>query len=91
MRLITGVTSSSKWVTSTVILAALDEGVAAGRWASVGEALDAAVTDLSCEDVNGPVTGATLRQLLSFTSGMIADHDCVNSNASLRSGPMTTS
>lgn len=84
VQLITGVASSSKWVTSTVILAALDEGVAAGRWASVGEALDAAVApDLPCDDVNGPVAGATLRQLLSFTSGVVADHDCVNSNDTL--------
>jgi CubicO group peptidase (beta-lactamase class C family) len=84
VQLITGVASSSKWVTSTVVLAALDEGVAAGRWASVGEALETTVTpDLPCDDVTGPVAGVTLRQLLSFTSGVIADHDCVNSNASL--------
>jgi CubicO group peptidase (beta-lactamase class C family) len=82
--LMTGIASSSKWVTSTVVLAALDEGVAAGRWESIGAGLDSLVVpDLGCGEVSGPVTQVSLRQLLSFTSGVIADHDCAKSKATL--------
>jgi CubicO group peptidase (beta-lactamase class C family) len=82
--LVTGIASSSKWVTSTVVLAALDEGVAAGRWESVAAALDTPVVpELGCGDVSGPVTQMTLRQLLSFTSGVIADHECATSKGTL--------
>jgi CubicO group peptidase (beta-lactamase class C family) len=83
--LVTSVASSSKWVTSTVILAGLDEGVREGRFASVGEGLDTPVVPgLGCGSIDGPVNDITLRQLLSFTSGLIADHDCTTSNASLQ-------
>ena len=82
--LITGVASSSKWVTSTVVLAALEEGVADGRWGSVAAALDTAVVpELGCGEVAGPVADATLRQLLSFTSGVIAEHECATSSVGL--------
>ena len=82
--LVTGIASTSKWVTSTVILAALDAEVEAGRLASVAEGLDRPVVpDLDCV-VAGPVTEITLRQLLSFTSGVIANHDCTKSNATLQ-------
>ncbi|MFZ9887464.1 MAG: serine hydrolase domain-containing protein, partial [Myxococcota bacterium] len=85
VQLVTSIASSTKWVTSTVVLAALDEGVQAGRWASVAAALDSAVVpELGCSDMTGPVTVITLRQLLSFTSGVIADHECVNTKESLR-------
>ncbi len=85
VQLLTGVASSSKWVTSTVVLAALDEGVREGRFASVSAGLDTPLApDLGCDGVSGPVATATLRQFLSFTSGVIADHDCATSNAGLQ-------
>jgi D-alanyl-D-alanine-carboxypeptidase/D-alanyl-D-alanine-endopeptidase len=85
VQLVTGVASSTKWVTSTVVLAALDEGVAAGRWESISAALDTPVVpELGCGDVSGPIAGVTLRQLLSFTSGVLADHDCVDSGDALQ-------
>jgi CubicO group peptidase (beta-lactamase class C family) len=68
-----------------VVLAALDEGVAAGRWESISAALDTPVVpELGCGDVSGPIAGVTLRQLLSFTSGVLADHDCVDSGDALQ-------
>lgn len=81
--LVTSVASSSKWVTSTVVLAVLDAEVEAGRFASLAEGLDQRVVpELGC-DVQGPVTEITVRQLLSFTSGVIANHDCTSTSASL--------
>jgi CubicO group peptidase (beta-lactamase class C family) len=85
VQLVTGVASSTKWVTSTVVLAALDEGVAAGRWESISAALDTQVVpELGCGDVSGPLAEATLRQFLSFTSGVLADHDCVDAGDTLQ-------
>lgn len=85
VQLVTSVASSTKWVTSTAVLAALDEGVAAGRWASVGDALDTPVAaELGCGEVTGPAGAITVRHLLSFTSGLIADHACVNSRDTLQ-------
>jgi CubicO group peptidase (beta-lactamase class C family) len=82
--LITGVASSSKWVTSTTLLAALDEGVAAGRWRDIAEALDDGVVEgLSCAGEAGPFAELTLRQLLSFTSGVLYDHDCIGGGGTL--------
>jgi CubicO group peptidase (beta-lactamase class C family) len=84
VQLVTGIASSSKWVTSTVVLAAIDEGVAAGQWPSVAAALDATVMpDLGCDDVTGPVAEITVRQLLSFTSGLRYEHPCIKENDSL--------
>lgn len=83
--LVTGVASSSKWVTSTVLLAAIDELVAAGTIPSVAAGLDTTVgTVLSrtCGAGNlGRGATVTLRQLLSFTSGLLPDHPCVGNNS----------
>jgi CubicO group peptidase (beta-lactamase class C family) len=74
----TGIASATKWVTSTTILAALDETVGAGRFSSVEEALDARLaTELACEGDIGPYAQITLRQILSFTDGILAEHECV--------------
>ncbi len=84
--LITGVASSSKWVTSTTVLAALDEGVTAGRWVDIADALDdGVVAGLSCADEAGPFADLTLRRLLSFTSGLLYDHDCIGGGGTLES------
>jgi D-alanyl-D-alanine-carboxypeptidase/D-alanyl-D-alanine-endopeptidase len=84
--LVTGVASSSKWVTSTVLLAAIDERVAAGMTPSVAAGLDTTVgTVLSrtCGAANvGRGAAVTLRQLLSFTSGLLPDHPCVGDSSS---------
>jgi CubicO group peptidase (beta-lactamase class C family) len=75
--LVTGIASSSKWVTSTVTLAVLDELVTRGTFSSLEAALDTPVVDrLGCAGVTGPVMGITFRHLLSFTSGLVANHDC---------------
>lgn len=83
--LVTGVASSSKWVTSTVLLAAIDELVAEGTLPSVAAGLDTTVgTVLSgtCGAGNlGRGATVTLRQLLSFTSGLLPDHSCVGNNS----------
>ena len=83
--LVTGVASSSKWVTSTVLLAAVDELVAEGTLPSVAAGLDTTVgTVLSgtCGAGNlGRGANVTLRQLLSFTSGLLPDHSCVGNNS----------
>lgn len=77
--LVTAVASSTKWVSSTTILATLDAAVARGDFASLDEALDARIDRfLVCEGgVPAPYDAVTLRQLMSFTSGVAADHDCV--------------
>jgi D-alanyl-D-alanine-carboxypeptidase/D-alanyl-D-alanine-endopeptidase len=84
--LVTGIASSSKWVTSTVLLAAVDELVAKGTVPSVAAGLDTTVgTVLSgaCGAGNlGRGATVTLRQLLSFTSGLLPDHPCVEDNVS---------
>ncbi len=83
--LVTGVASSSKWVTSTVLLAAIDELVAEGTYPNVAAALDTTVgTVLSgtCGAGNlGRGATVTVRQLLSFTSGLLSDHACVGDNS----------
>jgi len=83
--LVTGVASSSKWVTSTVLLAAIDERVAAGRIASVAAGLDATVgatLSTTCSaSALGRGAAVTLRQLLSFTSGLLPDHPCVGNES----------
>jgi serine-type D-Ala-D-Ala carboxypeptidase/endopeptidase len=80
--LVTGIASSSKWVTSTTVLAVLDGLVEGGKAASLDAALDTKVAPiLACPGVTGPVTDITMRQLLSFTSGVIPDHECVNTKA----------
>jgi CubicO group peptidase (beta-lactamase class C family) len=85
VQLVTGVASSTKWVSSAVVLAALDEGVREGRHPSVSAGLDTLIVPaLGCSDVSGPVSDATLRHFLSFTSGVIADHDCTTSNQGLQ-------
>ncbi len=82
LQLVTSVASSSKWVTSTVVLAALDEGVAKGKWPSVSAALDTKVSpDLGCGSVTGPAADITMRHLLSFTSGLLYEHDCIKSES----------
>ncbi|MFK7927736.1 MAG: serine hydrolase domain-containing protein [Myxococcota bacterium] len=84
MDLRTGTASSSKWVTSTTILAELDRQVKAGMWPSVNAALDhEVVDDLGCDEVRGPLSEITVRQLLAFTSGLVADHPCVNQTGRL--------
>jgi len=80
--LVTGIASSSKWVTSTTVLAVLDGLVENGKAPSLDAALDTKVAPiLGCPGVQGPVTDITMRQLLSFTSGVIPDHECVNTKA----------
>lgn len=83
--LVTGVASSSKWVTSTVLLAAIDELVAAGTIPSVAAGLDTTVGMVlsgTCGAGNlGRGATVTLRQLLSFTSGLLPDHSCVGNNS----------
>lgn len=82
--LVTGIASSSKWVTSTTVLAVLEDGVAAGKAPDLGAALDTKVVPiLACPGVtSGPVMDITMRQLLSFTSGVLPDHACVNKKES---------
>jgi CubicO group peptidase (beta-lactamase class C family) len=79
--LVTGVASSSKWVTSSVVLAALDERVAARTIPSVAAGLDTtvgAVLSRACGSRRlGRGATVTLRQLLSFTSGLLPDASCV--------------
>jgi hypothetical protein len=82
LKLVTSIASSSKWVTSTVVLAALDEGVAKGKWPSISAALDSKVMpDLGCGSVTGPAADITVRHLLSFTSGLLYEHDCIKSES----------
>jgi len=77
--LVTGIASSSKWVTSTTVLAELEALVADGKVKDLATALDTAVVPkLGCQEVSGPVTTITMRQLLSFTSGVLPDHACVS-------------
>lgn len=77
--LTTGVASVSKWITSTTVLATLDDLVASKKYASIDAALDAKVIpSLACTAVSGPTADITLRQLLSFTSGVLADHPCID-------------
>lgn len=73
----TGIASVSKWMTSTTVLAVLDEQVAAGRVANVEAGLDTKVVPLlACAGLTGPMTDITMRQLLSFTSGVLPEHKC---------------
>ncbi|MDP3505765.1 MAG: serine hydrolase domain-containing protein [Myxococcales bacterium] len=76
--LITGIASSTKWVTSTVALAVIDERVRQGRVSSVAAGLDERVVpSLACAGATtGPYRDLTLRQLLSFTDGLVASHVC---------------
>jgi CubicO group peptidase (beta-lactamase class C family) len=62
------------------VLAALEDAVAAGKVPDLGKALDTKVVPiLACPGVtSGPVLDITMRQLLSFTSGVLPDHECVN-------------
>lgn len=77
--LVTGIASSSKWVTSTTVLAVLEEQVAAGRVPDLDAALDTKVAPLlACDGLAGPVTDITMRHLLSFTSGLVPDHPCID-------------
>jgi serine-type D-Ala-D-Ala carboxypeptidase/endopeptidase len=80
----TSIASSTKWVTSTTVLAALEDLVASGRTPSLGAALDTKVVPLiTCpERAAGPIVEITMRQLLSFTSGLVPDHACVNQRSS---------
>lgn len=86
--LTTGVASSSKWVTSSTVLTVLEEQIAKGKVASLDAALDTKVTPiLDCpKKPTGPVTDITMRHLLSFTSGVIPDHPCVEDKASTLKG-----
>lgn len=76
--LITGIASSTKWVTSTVALAVIDERVKQGSVPSVAAGLDERVVPfLGCAGATtGPYRDLTLRQLLSFTDGLMASHAC---------------
>jgi CubicO group peptidase (beta-lactamase class C family) len=81
--LVTGVASSSKWVTSTVLLAALDRLVAERKIPSVSAGLDRSAGEvLPCAASLGRTKTVTLRQLLSFTSGLLPDHRCVGDGTS---------
>jgi len=84
VNLVTGIASSSKWVTSSTVLAVLDDAVAAGRAPSIEAALDRKVAPaLSCAaPITGPLADITMRHLLSFTSGVIPDHPCVTDRTS---------
>ncbi|HJW44113.1 MAG TPA: serine hydrolase [Geothrix sp.] len=66
------VASASKWVTSTVILRLVDAGV-------FPQGLDTRTKDLLVDANGNPWSGnmgeITLRQLLSFTSGISGDHN----------------
>ncbi|MCU0673976.1 MAG: beta-lactamase family protein [Myxococcota bacterium] len=83
--LVTGVASSSKWVTSTVLLAAVDELVDEGALPSVAAGLDTTVGTILSGTCGAGTLGrganVTLRQLLSFTSGLLPDHGCVDDRA----------
>ena len=77
----TSVASGSKWITSTTVLAALDTQVRLGKFQSVAEGLElkvSAALAARCGGASKVGRGAsiTLRQLLSFTSGLIPDNDC---------------
>jgi CubicO group peptidase (beta-lactamase class C family) len=76
--LITGIASSTKWVTSTVALAVIDERVKQGSVSSVAAGLDEPVVpSLGCAGaMTGPYRDLTVRQLLSFTDGLMASHPC---------------
>jgi D-alanyl-D-alanine-carboxypeptidase/D-alanyl-D-alanine-endopeptidase len=77
--LVTGVASSSKWVTSTTVIATLERAVSAGRFASLERALDAPLAGLlTCPaPLPSSMAAITIRQLLSFTDGLLPDHPCV--------------
>ncbi len=77
-RLITGIASSTKWVTSTVALAVIDERVKQGTAPSVAAGLDEPVVpSLGCAGaMTGPYRDLRVRQLLSFTDGLMASHPC---------------
>lgn len=83
--LVTGIASSSKWVTSTVILAVLDELVQNNSVVSVAEGLDRSVESVLGNTCSANPTGrggqVTLRQLLAFTSGLLPDNACVDSRS----------
>lgn len=76
---VTGIASSSKWVTSTVVLAALEREVARGRLESLAAGLDRPIASMmTCAQSAGRSGTVTLRQLLSFTDGLLPSHDCVS-------------
>lgn len=77
--LVTGVASSSKWVTSTTVIATLERAVSAGRFTSLDRALDAPLSGiLTCPTaLPSSMAAITIRQLLSFTDGLLPDHPCV--------------
>jgi serine-type D-Ala-D-Ala carboxypeptidase/endopeptidase len=76
--LVTGIASSTKWITSTVALAVIEEQVERGAVPSLEAGLDERLAPrLNCGAV-GPFADITLRQLLSFTSGVQAEHDCTS-------------
>ncbi len=78
--LVTGIASSSKWVASTLALAALETAVARGDHPDLVTALDAPLSGvLTCPALppGADVARISLRQLLSFTDGLLPNHDCV--------------
>ena len=77
--LVTGVASSTKWITSAVTLAAFEEAVSAKKVESLSAALDTPISKvLTCGGgLPASVAGITPRHLLSFTSGLLPDHPCV--------------
>jgi hypothetical protein len=83
----TSVASSSKWVTSTVILASIDSMVSQGKLKNVAAGLELSVGDAlagRCGGASKVGRGAsiTVRQLLSFTSGLIPDNECTTTRSS---------
>ena len=77
--LVTGVASSSKWVISTLVLAALEDEVNLGRLPNLVSGLDRPLLNrLGCDaPLPADVESITIRQLLSFTSGLLSNHPCV--------------
>lgn len=76
----TGIASSSKWVASTVSLAVLEDVVERGAAATLDAALDTPISAvMRCNALRSSarVLDITMRQLLSFTSGLLTEDDCV--------------
>lgn len=85
VNLVTTVASSSKWVTSTTLLASLEDLVASGKISSVAAGLDTSVGSVLTATCRASKLGrganVTTRQLMSFTSGLLPDHDCVGNSS----------
>ena len=81
--LVTSIASSTKWITSSVILSSLDELVEQRKVATLDASLSVTVGDLlgqACKAKSmGRGSTITMRQLLSFTSGLPSDNACVRS------------